>query len=63
MKMIDISKKEITKREAVVEGIVYIKAKIIKLIREKKMPKGDVLEAAKLAGILAAKQTPFTIQI
>ena len=58
MKMIDISKKVVTEREAVVEGRVYLKASVIQAIKEKKIPKGDVLEAAKLAGILAAKRTP-----
>ena len=58
MKMIDIGKKDVTKREAVVEGKVSLEASVIRAIREKKIPKGDVLEAAKLAGILAAKKTP-----
>ncbi len=63
MKMVDISVKEITKREAVAEGRVYLKQDVIRLIRDKKIPKGDVLEAAKLAGILAAKKTPFIIPL
>lgn len=61
--MIDISNKEVTKREAIVEGKVYLKEKVIRLIKKKKIPKGDVLEAAKLAGILAAKKTPFIIPL
>ena len=55
--MIDIGKKEVTLREAIVEARVYLKAGVIKLIKNKKIPKGDVLEAAKLAGIIAAKKT------
>ena len=58
MKMVDVSDKEVTKREAVVEGIVCLKPKVIALIKNKKIPKGDVLEAARLAGIMAAKRTP-----
>ena len=55
--MIDIGKKEVTLREAIVEAKVYLKASVIKLIKNKEIPKGDVLEAAKLAGIIAAKKT------
>lgn len=55
--MIDIGKKEVTLREAIVEARVYLKTSVIKLIKNKKIPKGDVLEAAKLAGIIAAKKT------
>src|SRR3989338_8109888 len=63
MKMVDIGAKEITKREAVVEGVIYIKPEVIKLIRAKRIPKGDVLEAARLAGILGAKKTPEIIPL
>lgn len=61
--MIDISAKKITAREAAAEGCVFLKSQVIKLIREKKIPKGDVLEAAKIAGILAAKKTPEIIPL
>lgn len=57
MKMISISEKEVTNREAVVEGKVSLKPSVILDIKNKKIPKGDVIEAAKLAGILAAKRT------
>lgn len=63
MKMIDIAEKEITQREAVVEATLLMKPEIIELIRNKKIPKGDVLEAAKIAGILAAKKTPDIIPL
>lgn len=57
MAMIDIGKKDVTLREAIVKARVYLKDSVIKLIKKKKIPKGDVLEAAKLAGIIAAKKT------
>jgi cyclic pyranopterin phosphate synthase len=57
MGMIDITDKEATQREAIVEGVVLTRPGVIKLIRNKSLPKGDVLEAAKIAGILAAKRT------
>ncbi len=63
MKMIDIGKKEITEREAVVEGGILLQPSVILAIKKKKIPKGDVLETAKLAGILAAKKAPFLIPL
>ncbi len=63
MGMIDISKKELTAREAIAEGSVAIKPSVILAIKKKKIPKGDVLEAAKLAGILAAKKTPCLLPL
>lgn len=56
-KMVDVGAKAVTKREAIAQSSVLIKAEVIKLIKSKKIPKGDVLTTAKLAGILAAKQT------
>jgi len=63
MKMIDVSAKKITEREAIAEGEIYLKSEVIGLIQEKKIPKGDVLEAAKIAGIFAAKKTPEIIPL
>ena len=63
MKMIDIGKKKITEREAVVEGKILLSPSVILAIKKKEIPKGDVLEAAKLAGILAAKKVPFLIPL
>ncbi|MFA5260824.1 MAG: cyclic pyranopterin monophosphate synthase MoaC [Candidatus Omnitrophota bacterium] len=55
--MIDITEKDVTARCAVVEGVVVLKPGVIRLIRNKEVPKGDVLEAAKIAGFNAAKKT------
>lgn len=63
MKMIDVGKKEITERKAIVEGKVLLKPSVILAIKRKRIPKGDVLEAAKLAGIIAAKKTPYLIPL
>lgn len=63
MKMIDVSAKKITEREAVAQGEIYLKSEVIGLIKEKRIPKGDVLEAAKIAGIFAAKKTPEIIPL
>lgn len=61
--MLDIGAKEITQREAIVEGKVTLKSFVISAIKQKKTPKGDVLEGARLAGILAAKRTPSLIPL
>lgn len=63
MKMINIGDKQISEREAIVEAEVFLKPKVIALIKNKKIPKGDVLEAAKIAGILGAKKTPGLIPL
>ena len=63
MKMIDVGEKKVTFREAFVEARVKIKPRVIELIKKNKLPKGNVLEAAKVAGIMAAKKTPFIIPL
>ena len=62
-KMIDIGKKRTTVREAIVEGKVFISPSVIKKIKNGKMPKGDVLGSARVAGIMASKNTPFIIPL
>ncbi|MCD6216362.1 cyclic pyranopterin monophosphate synthase MoaC [bacterium] len=57
VKMVDVSEKEITRRIAVADGFVRIKPDVLNQITEGKMPKGDVLSTAKIAGIQAAKKT------
>ncbi len=56
--MIDISQKNVSVRKAVATGMITLKPKAFKDLLAKKSPKGDVFEAAKLAGINAAKFTP-----
>jgi cyclic pyranopterin phosphate synthase len=56
-KMVDITAKPLTNREAVARGSVYMKPGTIKLIVDKKVPKGDVFSVARIAGIMAAKKT------
>ncbi len=62
-RMVDISEKPDTKREAVAKGIVRMQASTLDLIKKTTIPKGDVLAVAKLAGIMAAKQTPHLIPL
>lgn len=56
-KMVDVSNKTATRREAVACGAVYIKKQTRNLITDKKISKGDVFETARLCGIMAAKRT------
>jgi cyclic pyranopterin monophosphate synthase len=56
-RMVDVSDKNITTREAVAEGTVRMEAATLALILTGEATKGDVLGAARLAGIMAAKKT------
>lgn len=56
-KMVDVSEKPQTQREAIARGSVYVKPETITLIKDKAIKKGDVITVAKVAGIMAAKKT------
>jgi cyclic pyranopterin phosphate synthase len=56
-RMVDVSKKEITERIAVAHASVTMNSKTFRLIMDKGVAKGDVLEVARVAGIMAAKKT------
>jgi len=56
-KMVDITRKPSTHREAVARGSVTMNPETMKLILDKKIPKGDVFSVARIAGIMAAKKT------
>ena len=62
-RMVDITEKPDTHREAVARGTVRMKASTFQLLKTGKMAKGDVLAVAQLAGIMAAKQTPDLIPL
>jgi len=55
--MVDVSGKDITLREAVATGKITMQPSTLNLIMEGGMPKGDVLQVARVAGIMAAKKT------
>jgi cyclic pyranopterin monophosphate synthase len=61
--MVDVSQKEITSREAVAQGEVRMSSPTLAAIRDGDVPKGDVLAAARIAGIMAAKRTPELIPL
>jgi len=56
-RMVDVSAKTVTRREAVARGEVVMRAETLALIAAGALPKGDVLGVARLAGIMAAKRT------
>lgn len=56
-RMVDVSEKDITKREAVAESKIVMKPETLARIREGRVEKGDVLAVAQVAGIMAAKKT------
>ena len=57
VKMVDVTEKTPSVRRARAEGIITLRADTINLIQNEAMPKGNVLTAAKIAGIQAAKKT------
>jgi molybdenum cofactor biosynthesis protein MoaC len=61
--MVDVSEKRATTRRAVASGKVLLNNQTIKAIKENTNPKGNPLEIARIAGIMAAKQTANLIPL
>jgi cyclic pyranopterin phosphate synthase len=57
VRMVDVGKKPATKRVAVAKGTVFMSPRTLAAIGDEKTKKGNVLETARIAGIMAAKQT------
>jgi len=62
-RMVDVSEKPMTEREAVARGRITIAAAAMRRVRDGRLEKGGVIEVARLAGILAAKRTADTIPL
>ena len=62
-RMVDITAKPDTLREAEARGVVRMQTATFDLLKKGRMEKGDVLTVAQLAGIMAAKQTPGLIPL
>ncbi|HEY1305880.1 MAG TPA: cyclic pyranopterin monophosphate synthase MoaC [Vicinamibacterales bacterium] len=62
-RMVDVGDKPVTSREAVARGEISMSAQALALIRRGAVAKGDPLQTARLAGILAAKQTSSLIPL
>lgn len=63
VKMVDVSDKKVTTREAVAQGLVLLSNAAFQAVVDNKMKKGDVLSVAQIAGILGAKQTSALIPL
>lgn len=61
--MKDVTQKAQTHREAVAEAKIFMPPEIQTMLRERKLEKGDALEIARMAGIMAAKKTPDIIPL
>ena len=61
--MVDVSQKPVTVREAVARGRVEVSAAAMRIARAGNLPKGAVTEVARLAGVMAAKQTSALIPL
>src|SRR5260370_12297381 len=63
MKMVDVGGKEKTERTAVATGRVRMLPATLKRVQRRKVEKGDVIAAARLAGVMAAKRTPDLVPL
>ncbi len=61
--MVDVGDKAVVRRSAVAGGLVRMAPETIGLLRDRALPKGDVLNTARIAGVMAAKKTPELIPL
>src|SRR3712207_6187190 len=61
--MVDVGEKAVLRRTAVASGSISMSPETVELLRERALPKGDVLNTAKIAGVMAAKRTPDLIPL
>lgn len=62
-RMVDVSGKDVTARQATASGRVLVSPEVVALLRGEGVPKGDALAVARVAGIMGAKQTPALIPL
>lgn len=62
-RMVDVGEKAVTRRTARAEGFVLMQPETLRFIRDRGVAKGDVLEVARLAGIMATKRTAELIPL
>jgi cyclic pyranopterin phosphate synthase len=62
-RMVDVSSKDVTDREAIAAGSVLMSPSTADLVFERRLDKGDALEVARIAGIMAAKKTSELIPL
>ena len=62
-RMVDVSGKDVSVREATATGAVLVSSEVVGLLRGAGVPKGDALAVARIAGIQAAKRTPDLVPL
>jgi cyclic pyranopterin phosphate synthase len=62
-RMVDVGEKAVLRRAAVAAGRVRMSPETVALLRERALPKGDALNTARIAGVMAAKRTPDLIPL
>ena len=62
-RMVDVSEKQVTAREATATSRVLVSPRVVELLRGDGVPKGDALGVARVAGIMATKRTPDLIPL
>ena len=62
-RMVDVSQKPVTRREAIAEGFIHLSNEAYDAVTRGETPKGDVLATARIAGIMAAKKTSELIPL
>lgn len=55
--MVDVGEKEVTRREAIARGFVYMSPETLKAVDQGRIVKGEVLQVARIAGVMGAKRT------
>jgi cyclic pyranopterin monophosphate synthase len=62
-RMVDVGEKTVVRRTATAAGRVRLAPATVELLRERALPKGDALNTARIAGVMAAKRTPELIPL
>ena len=62
-RMVDVGEKAVVRRTATAGGRIQMFPETIELLRERALPKGDALNTARIAGVMAAKRTPDLIPL
>jgi cyclic pyranopterin phosphate synthase len=62
-RMVDVGEKAVARRTAIAGGFVRMSPQTVGMLREEALPKGDALNTARIAGVMAAKKTPDLIPL
>lgn len=62
-RMVDVGEKAVVRRTAIAGGWIRMSPETIGMLRERALPKGDALNTARIAGVMAAKRTPELIPL